>query len=396
MAWNEPGNGDKDPWGNRGNNNDGPPDLDDVIRNMQNKLGGLFGGKSNGSNNGNQSSFGLGIIALIIFVVWLFSGLYTVDESERGVVLRFGEYNRITTPGPNWHMPFPIEKVEIVNVKKSRTERIGFRPSGSGKSTVASESLMLTQDENIIQLETEVQYRVDDPAAFLFNVEDPSQTLRQMTESAVREVVGQTKMDDVIKFGRGEMAARAKVLLQSLLDDYGTGLVVTSFNFPDIQAPSQVRDAFADVIKAGADKERMKNEAEAYSNDIIPRARGRAFSIVQEAEAYKEQTIAKASGEASRFEQVLREYSKAPKITTERLYIDAMESVYTKSQKVLVDVEKGSNSMLYLPIDKLREKTRSSTIQSDVEGFGFSGGSTSSSQPSSQPMNEDPRSRGGR
>jgi membrane protease subunit HflK len=355
MAWNEPGNGDKDPWGNRGNNNDGPPDLDDVLRNMQNKIGGLFGGKS-GNSNGNQGSFGIGLIALIILVVWLVSGLYTVDESERGVVLRFGEYNRITTPGPNWHMPFPIEKVEVVNIKKSRTERIGFRPSGSGKSTVASESLMLTQDENIIQLETEVQYRVADPAAFLFNVEDPSQNLRQMTESAVREVVGQTRMDDVIKFGRGEMAAKAKELLQKLLDDYGTGLFVTSFNFPDIQAPSQVRDAFADVIKAGADKERMKNEAEAYSNDIIPRARGGAFSIVQEAEAYKEQVIAKASGEASRFEQVLKEYAKAPEITAERLYIDAMEKVYTNTQKVLVDVEKGSNSMLYLPIDKLREK----------------------------------------
>lgn len=349
MAWNEPGNGDKDPWGKRGD--DGPPDLDEVIRNMQRKIGGFFGGNTNTSEN-NSSSGGIlgGLILLIALIIWLFSGIYIVQPAERGVEMRFGAYTETTQPGPHWHMPFPIEKVEKVDVAHIRTVNIGFGQSGG---SVSSESLMLTKDENIIDLKVEVQFHVIDAANYLFNVVNPDLTLRQMTESAVREIVGQTTMDGVFKTGRATMAKKAELALQALLEDYGTGLIVTSFNMPNIQPPPQVQAAFADVVKAGADKVRLENEAEAYANDIIPRARGRAVRVVQEAEAYKNQIVAKAKGETSRFLQVMKEYEKAPKITKERLYLDTMESVYSNSQKVLVDVSKDSNNVLYLPLDRM-------------------------------------------
>jgi membrane protease subunit HflK len=385
MAWNEPGKGDKDPWGDRGN--DGPPDLDDVVRNLQRKLGGIFGGGNSGDNNSSgDGTLGLGLIAVIILAVWLASGIYTQDEAERGVVQRFGEYTRTTSPGLNWHLPMPIEKVEFVNVQESRTVNIGI---------ASAESLMLTQDENIIEIKVEIQYRINDPVSFLFNVEDPSTTLKQMTESAVREVVGKRTMDEILKFGRAEMSANASELLQKLMDDYGTGLIVTSFNFPDIQAPTQVREAFADVIKAGADKERMKNQAEAYANDILPKARGTAFRTVQEAEAYKEQVISKAKGETSRFLQVMEEYEKAPEVTRERLYLDAMESVYSRSQKILVDTSEGNNNVLYLPLDKLRGGS-STTPRSDVNNLSTFPAIDSSTNLMGSASRDNARSRGGR
>jgi membrane protease subunit HflK len=382
MAWNEPGNGGKDPWGKGGN--DGPPDLDDVVRNMQQKLGGLFGGNKNNNNASGDGTLGLGLIAIIILAVWLVSGTYTQDESERGVVLRFGEYTRTTMPGLNWHLPYPIEHVEMVNVTESLTANIGVNPQ---------QSLMLTQDENIIEIKVEIQYRVNDPVAYLFNVENPRDTLEDMTESAVREVVGKRTMDDILKFGRAEMSTSASELLQLLLDDYGTGLIVTSFNFPDIQAPSQVREAFADVIKAGADKERMKNQAEAYANDILPKARGAAFRLVQEAEAYKEKVISQAKGETSRFLQVLKEYEKAPEITRERLYLDSMESVYSNSQKLLVDTGEGTDNVLYLPLDQLRNQSRSSAASRNSSVLSETPTMNFSTEVGSA---EDPRSRGGR
>ncbi|OUR71907.1 HflK protein [Methylophaga sp. 41_12_T18] len=393
MAWNEPGNGEKDPWGNRGN--DGPPDLDEVIRNMQRKLAGIFGGGSDNNNStSGGSSLGFGLIFLVIFVVWLISGFYIVAPAERGVVLRFSAFQQTTLPGPHWHIPFPVEKVEIVNVEESRTAEIGFRSTAGRNGTVPSESLMLTKDENIIEMKVEVQYRVDEASAYLFNVENPDLTLRQMTESAVREVVGQTSMDDVIKSGRADMAPRAKILLQKLLTDYGTGLFVTSFNIPDIQPPSQVQAAFADVVNASADKERMKNEAQAYANDVVPKARGAAFRVVQEAEAYKSQILAKAQGETSRFLQVMREYEKAPEITRERLYIDTMETVYSKTQKVMVDVSKDSNNVLYLPLDRMRGSSSSTPARVDLSNLTAYPSSDSTSVSSS--ARDNARSRGGR
>lgn len=396
MAWNEPGNGDKDPWGKRGN--DGPPDLDEVVRNMQRKLGGLFGGKTSGGgdNSSNKSPIGIGLIAAIVFVVWLFSGLYIVEPAERGVELRFGAYTNTTMPGPHWHIPFPIESVEKVDVEGIRTVNIGYRSSG-GKSAgnVQSESLMLTEDENIIDLKVEVQFHVTSASDYLFNVENPDLTLRKMTESAVREVVGQTTMDNVFQTGRSAMAKKAETLLQSLLEDYGTGLVVTSFNMPDIQPPAQVQAAFADVVKAGADKVRKTNDAEAYANDILPRARGRGFRIVQEAEGYQSQVVAKAKGETSRFLQVMQEYEKAPAITKERLYLDTMESVYSKSQNVLVDLSKDSNNVLYLPLDRMRAPSSLSPARIDL-GNMTTYPSTGTTSTSSSSARDDARSRGGR
>jgi modulator of FtsH protease HflK len=394
MAWNEPGNGDKDPWGNRGN--DGPPDLDEVIRNMQRKLSGLFGGGGSSKNNDSTEggTLGFGLILAVIAVVWVVSGIYIVEPAERGVVLQFGKYKATTLPGPHWHIPFPVEKVEIVDVDKSRTAEIGFRSTSGRTGTIPSEALMLTQDENIIEMKVEIQYRVDDPAAFLFNVANPTLTLQKMTESAVRETVGKSGMDFVLTEGRSTIASGTEKLLQEMLGTLKTGLLITSVNMQDIQPPNQVQAAFDDVVKATADKERMTNEAEAYANDIVPKARGAAFRVVQEAEAYKSQILAKAQGETSRFLQVMNEYEKAPEITRERLYLDTMESVYSKSQKVMVDVSKGSSNVLYLPLDKMRGVSNSPPSRVDLSNI--TAYPTSNNSTGSSLQVPDARSRGGR
>jgi modulator of FtsH protease HflK len=394
MAWNEPGNGDKDPWGNRGN--DGPPDLDEVIRKMQRKLSGLFGGGGSSKNNDSTEggTLGFALILAVIAVVWVISGIYIVEPAERGVVLQFGKYKATTLPGPHWHIPFPVEKVEIVDVDKSRTAEIGFRSTSGRTGTIPSEALMLTQDENIIEMKVEIQYRVDDPAAFLFNVANPTLTLQKMTESAVRETVGKSGMDFVLTEGRSTIASGTEKLLQEMLGNLKTGLLITSVNMQDIQPPSQVQAAFDDVVKATADKERMTNEAEAYANDIVPKARGAAFRVVQEAEAYKSQILAKAQGETSRFLQVMNEYEKAPEITRERLYLDTMESVYSKSQKVMVDVSKGSSNVLYLPLDKMRGVSNLSPSRVDLSNI--TAYPTSNNSTGSSLQVPDARSRGGR
>ncbi|MDT8310109.1 MAG: FtsH protease activity modulator HflK [Methylophaga sp.] len=404
MAWNEPGNGDKDPWGKRGNN--GPPDLDEVIRNLQRKLGGLFGGNRGGNQqqpDNNQSSggsLGLGLIAAIIFVVWLLSGIYIVEPAERGVVLRFGQFQATTMPGPHWHFPYPIDKVEVVNVESIRTVEIGYRSAGARpESTVLSESLMLTNDENIVDLKIAGQYRVNDAAQYLFNVRSPDIILRQMMESAVREVVGQSNMDFVLTEGRSEVATQTEQALQTMLDEHHTGLSVTSVSMQDVQPPEQVQAAFEDVVKAREDEVRQKNEAEAYSNDIIPRARGQAFRIIQEAEAYKSQIVAKANGETSRFLQIMNEYNEAPYITEERLYLDAMESVYSRTNKVMVDVEGNGNNVLYLPLDRMGNRSGSANTNPtriDMDSLNYPANTNSSSSSNSSNAANDARSRGGR
>ncbi len=395
MAWNEPGNGNKDPWGNR--DDKGPPDIDEVVRNMQRKIGGIFGGGSSGGDSSNSGSIGFGLILIIASILWLLSGIYIVDAAERGVVLRFGAFSEITMAGPHWHLPYPIEKVEIVDVDESRTAEIGYRSTnGRSGSTIHSESLMLTKDENIIDLKIGVQYKIKDAALYLFNVRNPDLTLRQMTESAVREIVGQSKMDFVLTEGRSAIASGTEVLLQKMLDELETGLIITSVNMQDVQPPEQVQAAFADVVKAREDEVRQKNEAEAYANDIVPRARGGAFRLVQEAEAYKSQVIAQATGETSRFLQVMKEYEKAPEITSERLYLESMESVYTQSQKVMVDVSKDSNNVLYLPLDRMHSGSTNKAMKKldlgNITNYP-SEGTLSTSSPSSR---LDPRSRGGR
>ncbi|HFE32637.1 MAG TPA: FtsH protease activity modulator HflK [Gammaproteobacteria bacterium] len=363
MAWNEPGgSGNKDPWGggNRGGNNQGPPDLDEVVKQLQQKFGAIFGGAKKGGGGstagggGKAGSIGLGVIAVVLLVVWAISGIYIVDEGRRGVVLQFGAYAKTTMPGPHW-LPRFIQSVEVVNVEESRALTVGFRQTGGSRptsSTVGRESLMLTQDENIVDVKLAVQYKVKSASDYLFRVRDPEIVLRQVTESAIREVIGKSDMDFILKEGRADITAQAMTQIQNILDRYGSGLIITTVNLQDAQPPEQVQDAFADAVKAQGDSERVKNEAEAYSNDIIPRARGKAARQIAEANAYKEQVIAEAVGEASRFKQVLAEYVKAPEVTRKRLYIESMESVLSNSSKVLVDVKEGNNIM-YLPLDQM-------------------------------------------
>ncbi len=367
MAWNEPGGG-RDPWSG-GGSDQGPPDLDQVIKNLQAKLGSVFrGGKSGGGTGGGGGggfggfgSMGVGIIILVLVATWLIAGVYIVDPAEQGVVTRFGKYVRTEGAGPHW-LPYFIEDVEKVNVQLVRNAEIGFRSAGRSQGSVGNESLMLTQDENIIDVKFAVQYRVKDAKDYLFNVVDPDMTLREATESAVREVVGKSTMDFVITEGRSAVAASAKDVIQAILDHYGTGLVLTSVNMQDAQPPAQVQEAFNDAVKAREDEARLRNEAEAYANDITPKSRGDADAMRERASAYKQRVVALAQGETSRFLDILTEYKKAPAVTRERLYLDAMEQVLSNTSKVLVDLP-GGNSLMYLPLDKLMEHAARSSSQ---------------------------------
>lgn len=360
MAWNEPGggNGSKDPWGNKGRKQDGPPDLDEVFKKLNEKVTSLFGGK--GGKSGGASTAGgakgLGFIAAILLILWGLSGIYIVDEGREGVVLRFGAFNNITTPGPHWFPRF-IDTVEVVDVERVRSVNIG---------ATTHESLMLTKDENIVDIQFAVQYKVSNAKDYIFNVRDPDTTLRQVTETAMREIVGRNGMDFVIKDGRVEVATDTKDLMQKILDIYKTGLVVTNLNMQNAQPPEQVQHAFNDAIKAREDKERLVNEAEAYSNDILPRARGKAARMGQEAAAYRDEIIAKADGETQRFLKILTEYKKAPTVTRERLYLETMESVLGNSNKVMIDIKKGNN-LMYLPLDRLGSRQGSGLSMQDLE-----------------------------
>ncbi|MDX1513281.1 MAG: FtsH protease activity modulator HflK [Gammaproteobacteria bacterium] len=354
MAWNQPGGNGKDPWGNRGNQ--GPPDLDEVLKKLQKQLGRIFGGRGGLPSGGRFSlggggAIGFGLIAVVALGVWLVAGIFVIDPAEEGVVLRFGKYVRTVGQGPHWAPKF-IEEVITVNVQNIRNQDIGFRRQGDSRASVPNEALMLTEDENIIDVQFAVQYRVKNAADFVLKVVEPELTLRQATESAVREIVGRSGMDFVITGGRDAVAAEAETLIQEILDRYQTGLQLTSVNMQDAQPPAQVQGAFLDAIKAREDQERIINEANAYKADIVPKARGEANAIVQRAEAYRQRVIAEAEGETARFLNVLTEYRKAPDVTRERLYLEAMESIMANTSKVLIDVEKG-NSLMYLPVDKL-------------------------------------------
>jgi len=372
MAWNEPGgNGDKDPWGsNRGKRgNQGPPDLDEVFKNLQKKFGSLFGGKGRRSGGGTGlagGGFGIGLVIAILLVFWIATGFYKVEEAERAVVLRFGKHVETTQRGLHWHLPVPIERVEKVDVTKVYT--------------IPLNSTMLTQDENIVDILGTVQYQILNAEKYLFNVRNPEISLAQVTESALRESIGRSKMDYVITEGRGEIAVQVKGIIQDIVNNYDTGLNIFKVNIQNAKPPEAVKDAFDDVTKAREDEERFKNEAEAYRNEVLPKARGASARLREEAEAYKNEVIARAEGEAERFEQLLKEYKKAPKITRERLYLDMMESVLSNSSKVMVDVE-GGNNLLYLPLDKLmdrqstgvtKEKQDAADILKDIQQRGAS------------------------
>ncbi|MDI1232038.1 MAG: FtsH protease activity modulator HflK [Methylobacter sp.] len=355
MSWNEPGGDKKDPWSGRGGQK-GPPDLDEAIRSLQEKLSGFFGS----GNDGGESSSGipplksLGFLIVGAAVIWGLSGFYIIDEGTHGVETRFGKYVATTQSGLNWHFPAPIERVEVVDVKQQRYIEVGYRSGGSEQvvGSVPKEALMLTKDENIVDVRLAVQYQVKDAKDFVFNVVNPAATLKQVTESAQRGVVGSSTMDFVLTEGRSEVVAQIKKEIQDVIDTYKSGILITSVNLQDAQPPEQVQNAFEDAIKAREDEQRLINEAEAYSNDVVPKARGAAARKMQEAEGYKEQVIARAEGESSRFSKLLAEYAKAPDVTRKRLYIESMESVLGETNTVMIDV-KGSNNMLYLPLDKM-------------------------------------------
>jgi membrane protease subunit HflK len=298
---------------------------------------------------------GFGLLIGIVVIGWLLSGIYIVDQGKRGVVLRFGRYVDTTQPGPHWHIPYPVEAVEIVDVEIRRAVEIGYRSGGAGRSgirTVPREALMLTQDENIVDIRLAVQYQISNPRDYLFNVVDPDLTLKQVVESAARQVVGKAKMDFVLTEGRSDVVAQIKSLSQNTLDKYVAGLQVVNVNLQDAQPPEEVQEAFADAIKAREDEQRFKNQAEAYSNEVIPKARGAAARQLEEANAYRSRAIAESEGEAQRFENLLAEYQKAREVTRERLYLETMEQIMSNNPKVLIDLEKGNN-LLYLPLDRL-------------------------------------------
>ncbi len=349
-------------WGRRpGGSNQGPPDLDQIWRNLNRRLNRLLGGRGGGGNGDSPGSGGpspgalgggAGLLAALVVVIWFASGFYIVNEGQRGVVLRFGKFVETTMPGPRWHLPYPVESAEVVNVAQVRTVEVGYR--NNVKSKVLKESLMLTDDENIIDVQFAVQYILKSPNDYLFNHRAPDDSVLQAAETSIREIVGRNSMDFVIFEGRAEVAARAQKLMQEILDRYGTGISISKVTMQNAQPPEQVQASFDDAVKASQDRERQKNEGEAYANDVIPKARGTASRLLQEAEGYRSRVIEQSQGDASRFRQVVAEYVKAPQVTRDRLYIDAMQQIMSNTSKVLID-QKGGGNLLYLPLDKLMQ-----------------------------------------
>ncbi len=346
-------------WGKRGGNQ-GPPDLDELMRSFNRKIGAIFGKKGGGGGDGPPGG-GPGIVAFgggakilvgLVIAVWFASGFYIVDASQRGIVLRFGKFIEETQPGPRWHWPYPVETAEVVNVSQVRTVEIGYR--NSVKSKVPKESLMLTDDENIIDIQFAVQYVLKDPRDYLFNNRSPDDSVLQAAETSIREIVGRSTMDFVLQEGRAQITVRAQKLMQEVLDRYKTGISISKVTMQNAQPPEQVQASFDDAVKSGQDRERQKNEGQAYANDVIPKARGTAARLLQEAEGYKQRVIERAEGDASRFRQIVTEYNKAPGVTRDRLYLDAVQEIMTNTSKILVD-QKAGNNMLYLPLDKIMQ-----------------------------------------
>jgi membrane protease subunit HflK len=363
MAWNDPGR-NRNPWGNRPDK--GAADLDEALRNLQRKLSQIFGGSGGGGDEGGRDgsrgggaggagggsaamrSFGFGTVALVLLGVWALTGFYIVDAAERGVVTRFGQYVATTEPGLRWHIPWPIEARQIINVETIEG--------------VTDQTRMLTADENLVDINIAVQYRRAEPVSYAFNVRDPDQTLKEVAESAIREIVGRSKLDFVLEQGRQEITAKTKDLIQRTLDAYKTGIEVTSVNLQGVSVPEQVQSSQRDAIKAREDRERLALEAQAYANDILPKAKGSAARQTEDAAAYKARIVADAEGEAQRFTQLLESYERAPGVVRQRLYFETIEEVFGNTNKVLVDT-KGTGNMVYLPLDKLSEgRTRTLTL----------------------------------
>ncbi|MCX8086826.1 MAG: FtsH protease activity modulator HflK [Rhodocyclaceae bacterium] len=395
-------------WGNEpgrggGRNNAGPPDLDELWRDFNRRLAGMLGKRRGGSGDGGEGSGpnlpaltpgqfggGLGLLIALVLVVWLASGFYIVDASQRGVVLTLGKYSETTEPGLRWRLPWPIQTHEIVNLTGVRTIEIGYR--GSEKNKVPKEALMLTDDENIVSVQFAVQYLLKDPKDYLFNNRHPDDAVMGAAETAIREVVGKSKMDFVLYEGRDVIAANTQKTMQEILDRYATGIQIRAVTMQSTQPPEQVQAAFDDAVKAGQDRERQKNEGEAYANDVIPRARGTASRLLQEAEGYRARLIATAEGEAARFTKLLNEYAKAPEVTRQRLYLETMQQVFANTSKVMIDAKSGGN-LLYLPLDKLMQAAGAAPAANAVAASPVDA-SERPSAPASAMENRDVRTRG--
>jgi len=357
MAWNESGGGDKDPWGNRGNKNDGPPDLDEAIRKLQGQLSGMFGGGGGGDKGGSGSKLSRSSISLFVVLalgLYAFAGVYQVDEQERVVIFRFGQaLSEEVGPGLHWNPPI-IDERTSVNVTQVQSH--------------SHQALMLTEDENIVDVSLTVQWVIDSASNFVINVREPRDSLAQATESALRHVVGSASMDEVITDGREAIAIEVQARLQQYLQSYGAGIDVTKVNIDRSAPPIQVQDAFNDVQKAKEDQQKFINQATAYAQQVVPEARGRAQRQLEEAQGYRDRVVARSEGEAQRFEKLLAEYSQAKQVTRDRLYIDAMENVFKNSSKVMIDVE-GGNNMMYLPLDKLGQATTTVNGTTDIQNL---------------------------
>jgi membrane protease subunit HflK len=390
--------------GRRPNPNDGPPDLDQLWRDFNQRLNRMFGkgGNNGGSGSGNGGGFqpdmrgagiGVGIVTVIALFLWLVSGFFIVQEGQTAVVTTFGKYSHTTPAGFNWRWPYPIQSHEIVNVSQVRTVEVGYRQSVRNKQP--RESLMLTDDENIIDIQFAVQYRLKNAADWVFNNRDQDEIVKQVAETAIREVVGRSKMDFVLYEGRDKIALDSGQLMQQIADRYKAGVQITNVTVQNVQPPEQVQAAFDDAVRAGQDRERQKNEGQAYANDVIPKARGAAARLMQEAEAYRSRVVATAEGDSSRFKQVLREYQKAPAVTRDRMYLETMQQIFSNTTKVMVDSKSGNN-LLYLPLDKLiSQSAAESGANKAASSTGTTGGNSAAALPS-EPIPADTRQRDSR
>ncbi|MFC0253574.1 FtsH protease activity modulator HflK [Massilia consociata] len=365
---------------------EGPPDLDQLWRDFNARLNRLFGSRGNGNNGGGDggtpyrggggAGITAGVVAVIVGLIWLASGAFIVQEGQAGVVTTFGKLSHTAGPGFNWRWPYPIQAHETVNVSQIRTAEIGYRANVRNKQP--QESLMLTDDENIIDIQFAVQYTLKDPVQWLFNNRENDETVRQVAETAIREVVGKSKMDFVLYEGREKVAVDVHQMMQQIVDRYALGALVTNVTMQAVQPPEQVQEAFDDAVKAGQDRARARNEGEAYANQVIPQARGQAFRLQQDAEAYRSMVVENATGNASRFDQVVAAYARAPAVTRDRMYIDTMQQIFSSTSKVMVDSRAG-NPMIYLPLDKLIQQAAGG------EGVGSKSGPQQIQGPQSAP-----------
>ncbi|MFZ6753160.1 FtsH protease activity modulator HflK [Undibacterium sp. Dicai25W] len=351
---------------------DTPPDLEQIWKDLNQRLNRFLGQKGDGSggNGGNNfnsdpvsAKLGVGAILLVFLFVWLVSGVFIVQEGQTAVITTFGKYTHVTGAGMNWRWPYPIQNHEIVDVSQVRTVEVGYRSNVKNKQ--ARESLMLTDDENIVDIQFAVQYKLKDAVDWLYSNRDQDEMIRQVAETAIREIVGKSKMDFVLYEGREKVASDVGALMEQILNRYKAGVQIANVTMQGVQPPEQVQAAFDDAVKAGQDKERQKNEGQAYANDVIPKARGEASRLLQEAEGYKSRVVSNAEGNASRFKQVLNEYQKAPVVTRDRMYLETMQQIFASTSKVMMDTKSGNN-MVYLPLDKVMSQNEAASAKSNV------------------------------